>query len=66
MAREGRGGPGRLEHGTLEVAGVRRGYWLARELSGETLLVVLYGSGMSGRDVATVFSRLAAGGLRPG
>jgi len=49
-----------LEYGTLEVAGVRRGYWLARgpDAAGP-LLVVLHGSGTSGKDMATTFSGLA-------
>jgi polyhydroxybutyrate depolymerase len=57
----GRGGPG-LERGTLDVAGVRRGYWLARGPGGSpgTLLVVLHGSGTSGKDVATTCTGLAA------
>jgi poly(3-hydroxybutyrate) depolymerase len=59
-ARVGRGDAG-LEHGTLDVAGVRRGYWLARG-PGEagTLLVALHGSGTSGRHMAT-FTGLATG-----
>jgi polyhydroxybutyrate depolymerase len=57
-----------LEYGTLDVAGVRRGYWLARGpggLSG-TLLVVLHGSGASGKRVATVVSGLATRGPAAG
>ena len=57
-----------LEYGTLDVAGVRRGYWLARApggLSG-TLLVVLHGSGTSGKDVATTFTGLATRGPAAG
>jgi len=48
MGREARD----LEYATLDVAGVRRGYWLARGPGGPsgTLLVVLHGSGTSGRD----------------
>ena len=46
----------------LEVAGVRRGYWLARGGSPETLLMVLHGSGTSGRDMATIFTGLATRG----
>jgi hypothetical protein len=59
----GRGDAG-LEYGTLEVAGVRRGYWLARGPDGPsgTLLMVLHGSGASGKDVATIFTRLATPG----
>jgi polyhydroxybutyrate depolymerase len=55
----GRGDAG-LEYGTLDVAGVRRGYWLSRGPSGPgPLLVVLHGSGTSGKDVATTFTGLA-------
>jgi polyhydroxybutyrate depolymerase len=55
----GRGDAG-LEYGTLDVAGMRRGYWLARGPSGPgPLLVVLHGSGSSGKDVATTFTGLA-------
>jgi polyhydroxybutyrate depolymerase len=63
----GRGDEG-LEYGTLDVAGVRRGYWLARGpggLSG-TLLVVLHGSGTSGKDVAAIFTGLARRGPAAG
>jgi polyhydroxybutyrate depolymerase len=55
-----------LEHGTLEVAGVRRGYWLARGGSAGTLLMVLHGSGTSGRDMATIFTGLATRGPAAG
>jgi len=57
-----------LEYGTLDVAGVRRGYWLARGPGGRpgTLLVVLHGSGTSGRDVATTFTGLATRGPTAG
>jgi polyhydroxybutyrate depolymerase len=50
-----------LERGTLEVAGMRRTYWLARGPmgAGTPLLMVLHGSGTSGKDVATMFSGLA-------
>jgi polyhydroxybutyrate depolymerase len=56
---------GGLERGTLDVAGVRRSYWLARgpggpQPSGPPLLMVLHGSGTTGKDVATVFTGLAA------
>jgi len=63
----GRGDPG-LERGTLDVAGVRRGYWLARGPGGSpgTLLVVLHGSGTSGKDVAATFTGLAARGPAAG
>jgi polyhydroxybutyrate depolymerase len=63
---------GGLERGTLDVAGVRRGYWLARG-AGEPqpggpppLLMVLHGSGTTGRDAATVFTSLAARGPAAG
>jgi polyhydroxybutyrate depolymerase len=63
---------GGLERGTLDVAGVRRSYWLARG-AGEPgadgappLLMVLHGSGTSGKDVATVFTHLAARGPAAG
>ena len=54
-----------LERGTLEVAGVSRSYWLARSADGPRpggppLLMVLPGSGTSGKDVATIFTGLAA------
>jgi polyhydroxybutyrate depolymerase len=62
----GRGKGGDLEHATLDVAGVRRGYWLARGCSGGTLLVVLHGSGTSGKDVATMFTGLATRGPAAG
>jgi polyhydroxybutyrate depolymerase len=56
-----------LEHGTLEVAGVRRGYWLARGPAGTgTLLVVLHGSGISGKNMATTFTGLATRGPAAG
>ena len=62
---------GSLERGTLDVAGVRRSYWLARgadELrpDGPPLLMVLHGSGSTGRDMATAFSALAARGPAAG
>jgi hypothetical protein len=49
-------GRGDLEYRSLDVAGVRRGYWLARgpDAAGP-LLMVLHGSGMSGKAVATTF-----------
>ena len=63
---------GALERGTLDVAGVRRSYWLARG-TGEPrpggappLLMVLHGSGTTGKDVATVFTSLAARGPAAG
>jgi len=62
----GRGEGGDLEYATLDVAGVRRGYWLARGGCGGTLLVVLHGSGTSGKDVATIFTGLATRGPAAG
>ena len=46
-----------LEHGSIEVAGVRRTYWAARapRVPGQPpgpLLIVLHGSGMDGRAIA--------------
>jgi polyhydroxybutyrate depolymerase len=67
---------GGLERGTFEVAGVRRSYWLAREP--ETpgargapgapgpLLIMLHGSGTTGRDAATTFTGLASRGPAAG
>src|SRR5579862_1811027 len=52
-------GGGDLEYRSLVVAGVRRGYWLARGPAAGPLLVVLHGSGTSGKDVATTFTGLA-------
>jgi polyhydroxybutyrate depolymerase len=53
---------GDLEHGTIEVAGMRRTYWLARAArrpgsqtrsqAAAPLLIVLHGSGMDGRSMA--------------
>jgi polyhydroxybutyrate depolymerase len=61
------GSRGGLEHGTLEVAGVLRSYWLARGPSARGgLLVMLHGSGTSGRDVATAFTGLAGRGPAAG
>ena len=59
------GGSGGLERGTLEVAGVSRSYWLARSADGPQpggppLLMVLPGSGTSGKHIATIFTGLAA------
>lgn len=52
---------GELERGTLEVAGLRRTYWLARAPArAAPLLIVLHGSGMSGRAMA----RLTGLGVR--
>jgi len=70
----GRDGAG-LERGTLDVAGVRRSYWLARgpdaahlaDADGRApLLVVLHGSGTSGQNVATTFTGLARRGPAAG
>jgi len=72
----GSGADGELERGTLEVAGVRRGYWLARgpqrpgarDAPGTPgpLLIVLHGSGATGRDIATSFTGLASRGPTAG
>jgi polyhydroxybutyrate depolymerase len=56
-----------MERGTLVVAGVERGYWLARAAAARgPLLMVLHGSGTSGREVATAFSGLASRGPAAG
>ena len=60
-----------LEHGSIEVAGVRRTYWAARapRVPGQPpgpLLIVLHGSGTSGQDVATTFTGLASRGPTAG
>jgi polyhydroxybutyrate depolymerase len=63
------GRDGGMERGTLEVAGVRRGYWLARAPGAGAagpLLIVLHGLGMTGRDVATTFTGLATRGPAAG
>jgi polyhydroxybutyrate depolymerase len=60
---------GELERGAIEVAGVRRTYWLARapRRNGQgtvaPLLIMLHGSGMDGRSVArfTGLARRRAG-----
>ena len=68
----GRGGSDGLERRTLDVAGVRRTYWLARgpETHAQSerlpLLIVLHGSGTSGRDVATTSTGLATRGPAAG
>ena len=55
----GRGDAG-LEYGTLDVAGVRRGYWLARgPIWAGAAAGGAAGSGTSGKDVATIFTGLA-------
>lgn len=52
-----------MERGALDVAGVRRTYWLARGPgAGAPLLMMLPGSGTTGRDVATTFTGLATRG----
>ena len=67
----GRGEAGGLERLALDVAGTQRTYWLARApgwtgLEGVEgvdgtvpLLIMLHGSGTTGRDVATTFTGLA-------
>lgn len=50
-------GGGELERGEIEVAGIRRSYWLARApvqqgRAAPPLLMALHGSGMDGRDMA--------------
>jgi polyhydroxybutyrate depolymerase len=56
-----RHGDAGLEYATLDVAGMRRGYWLARApVTRGPLLVMLHGSGTSGKNVAEVFTGLAA------
>ena len=65
----GRGSSGGLERLALDVAGVRRTYWLARAPgSGRPapLLMMLHGSGTSGRDIATTFTGLATRGPTAG
>jgi polyhydroxybutyrate depolymerase len=59
---------GGLEQATLDVAGVRRGYWLARGPEGLSgpLLMMLPGSGTTGKDVATLFTGLATRGPAAG
>lgn len=60
-----------LESGSIDVAGVRRTYWLARARRGPhqrphaPLLIVLHGSGMDGRSVAR-FTGLARRGPAAG
>jgi polyhydroxybutyrate depolymerase len=62
---------GTLERGSIEVAGVRRTYWLAPapRRTGQRvhapLLIVLHGSGMNGRNVAR-FTGLAQRGPAAG
>ena len=46
--------PGALEERELTIAGIRRTYWLARaQAPNAPLLIVLHGSGMTGRAMAT-------------
>src|SRR5487761_1096553 len=62
---------GELERGTIEVAGVRRSYWVARaprlpgQQAGAPLLIMLHGSGMDGRGIAR-FTGLARRGPAAG
>ena len=63
-------GGGELDLGVIEVAGVRRSYWLARapRQPGQApppLLIALHGSGMDGRDMAR-FTGLAERGPAAG
>jgi len=68
--RPGRGS-GELEQGAIEVAGVRRTYWVARaprrpgRRAAAPLLIVLHGSGMDGRSMAC-FTGLALRGPAAG
>jgi polyhydroxybutyrate depolymerase len=56
-----------MELGGLDVAGVRRTYWLARSPDAQApLLMLLPGSGTTGRDVATTFTGLATRGPATG
>jgi polyhydroxybutyrate depolymerase len=56
---------GGLERATLDVAGVRRSYRVARAPgaeeagAGRPLLIVLHGSGTTGKNIATTFTGLA-------
>ena len=63
-------GGSELERGEIEVAGVRRSYWLARSprrdmQSTPPLLIALHGSGMDGRAMAW-FTGLASRGPAAG
>jgi len=63
-------GGGELERGEIDVAGVRRSYWLARAprwpgQPAPPLLIALHGSGMGGQDLAW-FTGLAERGPAAG
>jgi polyhydroxybutyrate depolymerase len=63
-------GGSELEHGELDVAGVRRSYWLARAprwpgQPAPPLLIALHGSGMDGKGMAA-FTGLASRGPAAG
>jgi polyhydroxybutyrate depolymerase len=63
-------GGSELEHGEMDVAGVRRSYWLARAprwpgQPAPPLLIALHGSGMSGEGMAS-FTGLARRGPAAG
>jgi poly(3-hydroxybutyrate) depolymerase len=56
-----------MEQGELDVAGVRRTYWLARDPGAQApLLMMLPGSGTTGKDIATIFTGLATRGPAAG
>jgi polyhydroxybutyrate depolymerase len=56
-----------LEHLEIRVAGVRRGYWLARAPRPRgALLIMLHGSGTTGREAALTFTGLASRGPAAG
>ncbi len=57
---------GGLERLALDVAGVRRTCWLAPAAPATPLLIMLHGSGTSGRDIATTFTGLATRGPAAG
>ncbi|MBV9384482.1 MAG: hypothetical protein JO242_27960, partial [Streptosporangiaceae bacterium] len=57
---------GRLERGSIDIAGIRRTYWLARAPQPRApLLIVLHGSGMTGKNMAR-FTGLAVRGPAAG
>ena len=63
-------GGSELEYGEIDVAGVRRSYWLARGLRwpgqpAPPLLIALHGSGMGGKGMAW-FTGLAERGAAAG